>query len=956
MVRVVSSRLVVLLAVVLLPIAASAQSVIAGTVSDTTGAVLPGVTVEVSSPALIEQARSAVSDSNGAYRVIDLRPGTYKVTFSLPGFNTFVREGLVLESDFTATVNGQMRVGGVEETVTVSGASPVVDVQSTMSRTVINREQIEALPTGRSYQSLAATIPALSPAGSGRFDVGGGAQMWQGTVVAYGSLANDTALEVDGMNVMSLLNQGSIAGVYHNQGAYQEMSYQVVAGSAESQTGGVRINMIPKEGGNRFSGDLLAMYSNENLRSNNNDDALRAKGLTSSASLREIHDYNGGIGGPVLKNRLWFFHSTRRWGATNYIANQFFDDGSPAYDRSKLQAYTTRLTLQVNSKNKISGMYDALPKHRDYFGSESGRQSPDGSGAQTQFGFDDQLKWTSTLSSKLLIEAGFSKNYLGYNLQYQDDVARPSAANPFGDVSKSDTAIGAKTQYNAAPTEFYNPFVANQVIASASYVTGSHSFKFGMQQKFGWIKNTVTQNGNMVQIYNNGVPFQVRAYNTPLSSRADLNGDTGIYLQDAWRIRRLTLNPGLRFEHFNAEVEAEDAPAGRFVPARHFDGIKNLPDFKNWVPRLGAAYDLFGDGKTGLKGSIGKYMQQDATSFPQTYNPMVQTTANLSWTDLNSDDIAQGERGCVYLTAGCEINFAQLSSTFGSRRNRNPDADLRRPNQLVYNVGVTHELKPGLGVAANFFRREFHDITYTNSLSIPLSAYVAYDIPDPRGNGEKLTIYNVSSAALTAPTNELDQTSDNNRSTYNGFDFTVNARLRNGMIVTGGTSTGRSIVHGCDVTDPNYVSAALPGLRYCDQSQVEIPFLTTAKVSGTYPLAYGVRVSAVFQSSPGDEAPQTYVVTAANFRTLTGVALGQSSVTVRLNRPGERYLSRVNQLDLTVSKAFRIGAVRVSPEVSLFNLLNANPVLSETVAYPTVGTPLRVLDGRLLRFQAQLRF
>ena len=128
----------------------------------------------------------------------------------------------------------------------------------------------------------------------------------------------------------------------------------------------------------------------------------------------------------------------------------------------------------------------------------------------------NRLKWTSTLLSKLLIEAGFSKNYLGYNLQYQGDVARPSAANPFGDVSKSDSAIGAKTSYNAAPTEFYNPFVANQMIGLASYVTGSHSIKVGVQHKFGWIKNTMTQNGNMVQVYNNGVPLQVRAYNTPM--------------------------------------------------------------------------------------------------------------------------------------------------------------------------------------------------------------------------------------------------------------------------------------------------------------------------------------------------------------------------------------------------------------------------------------------------------
>ncbi len=239
------------------------------------------------------------------------------------------------------------------------------------------------------------------------------------------------------------------------------------------------------------------------------------------------------------------------------------------------------------------------------------------------------------------------------------------------------------------------------------------------------------------------------------------------------------------------------------MPARQFDGIKNLPDFKNWVPRVGAAYDLFGNGKTGLKGSVGRYMQQDATSFPQTYNPMVQTTSNLSWTDLNKDDIAQGDMGCVYLTPGCEINFGQLSSTFGARRNRNPAPDLARPYQIVYNAGIIHELKPGLGLAANFFRREFHAISYTSSLSIPFSAYTPFAIPDPRNNGESMTVYNVSTAALSAPTNELDVTSANNKTTYNGFDITMNARFRNGAILTGGTSTGRTVQIACDVTDPN---------------------------------------------------------------------------------------------------------------------------------------------------------
>ncbi|HZY09211.1 MAG TPA: carboxypeptidase-like regulatory domain-containing protein, partial [Ilumatobacteraceae bacterium] len=472
-----------------------------------------------------EQSRNAVTDNNGAYKVTDLRPGTYKVTFTLAGFNTFIRDGLIIESDFTATVNAQLKIGGLEESITVSGASPVVDVASTMQRTVLSQEQIESLPTGRSYQSLAATIPALAPAGSGRFDVGGSSQMWQGTVVAYGSLANDTALEVDGMSVMSLLNTGSISGVYHNQGAYQEMSYQVVGGSAESQTGGVRINMIPKEGGNRFSGDFLALYSNEHLQAENLDDELRARGLTTPGSLVEIYDYNGGIGGPIRKDRLWFFYSMRRWGTANNINNQYLPDGSIAVDRSKIRAYTTRVTAQLNSKNKLTVMYDALPKTRQYFASEDGTRSPEGSAYQDQFGYDYQAKWSSPITNKLLAEVGFSQNFLGYNLAYQPGTPGPSASLPFGMISKSDVGISSKGTFDAPSTTFYNPFVAKVLAASVSYITGSHSIKVGIQDKFGWIKNTLTQNGNMVQVYNNGAPLQVRVYNTPIESRSNLNGD-----------------------------------------------------------------------------------------------------------------------------------------------------------------------------------------------------------------------------------------------------------------------------------------------------------------------------------------------------------------------------------------------------------------------------------------------
>jgi hypothetical protein len=945
----------VVLAVVLMPAVGFAQSAIAGQVTDATGAVLPGVSVEARSPALIEQVRTVVSDANGRYRIEELRPGTYQVHFALPGFSTFVREGVVLESDFTATINAQLKVGALEETVTVSGQSPVVDVQTTMSRTVLSKEQMETLPSGRSYQSLAATIPALGSALAGRFDVGGSTQMWQGTVVAYGSQSGDMSLEIDGMNVASILSTGQISGIYHNQSAYEEMSYQVVAGSAESQTGGVRINMIPKQGGNRLSWDAVVTYSNEHLQSENNDDELRAKGLRVPPNLYDLKDYNFSIGGPIKRDKVWFFFSPRIWGASNYILNQFFPDGSPARDESFLQSYTTRITAQLTAKNKVTALYDPLPKHRDYFLSETGLYTIDAAGVQDMYSHAIQAKWTSTVTNRLLIEAGYSENYTGYEIDAQDTVEGPSATNPFGDIAKSESLNAARTFFNAPTQTFENPLMSRNVVASASYVTGSHSIKVGMTNRFGWITADRRNNGHIRQIYQNGNPFQVELYNFPIISRSELNSDFGIYIQDQWSLGRLTLNPGLRWERFNGEVPEQSSPAGRFVPERHFARIQNLPNYKDWVPRMGASFDVFGDGKTGIKASVGRYMEQDASAFQERYNPLTLAPATVGWTDLNRDDIADGTVGCTYQTPGCEINFGQVPTTFGVRRNRNPDADLERPYQMVYNVGFTRELRPGLGISANYYRRQFYDITFTTDLAKPLSAYVPYNIPDPRGNGQTVTLYNLVDPVAIRSLNELDTTSSNNTSVFDSVDFGMNLRL-GGATLSGGTATGRSRARTCDVADPN-------ATRHCDDFQFDIPWRTHFKMSGSYPMPYGIRLSAVFQSTAGDRVNQTYLVTATTFRNLTGATMGQSSVTFGgagrgpFNEPGSVYYPRVNQMDFTVAKTFRMGGVRLTPDLSLFNIFNANPIVSQTVAFgPALGNPLRILEGRLIRFGVQARF
>jgi hypothetical protein len=957
----------VVLLVLLSPAVSYAQSNIAGLVTDATGAILPGVTVEAKSPALIEQSRSVVSDGNGRYRIEDLRPGTYTVTFSLPGFSQYVRDGIVLESNFTASINAQLKVGSLEETVTVSGASPVVDVQSTQARTVLSKEQMETLPSGRSYQSLAATIPALGSATAGRFDVGGSTQMWQGTVVAYGSQAGDMALEVDGMNVASILSTGQISGIYHNQSAYEEMSYQVVAGSAESQTGGVRINMIPKQGGNRFSWDAVVTYANEDLQSENKGDDPALVTLIVPPNLYLVRDYNFSLGGPIKRDKVWFFFSPRVWGAQNYILNQFFPDGSPARDESLLQSYTTRITANLSSKHKVTGLYDPLPKHRDYFLSELGIYDLKAANQQNMYSHAIQAKWTGTLTNKLLIEAGYSENYTGYALEPQETVQiGPSAStSPWGDISKSDLAITSRFGTNAPTQWFENPLMSRNIVGSVSHVTGSHSLKMGMQWRFGYITADRENNGHMVQQYNAGVPLSVALYNLPIISRSELNSDLGLYIQDTWQLGKLTLNPGLRFERFNGEVAEQTSPAGRWVGERHFDRIPNLPNFIDWVPRIGAAYDLTGNGKTALKFSVGRYMEQDASAFPERYNPMTLVPSSVSWIDQNTqledcrlpgvdkagcNDIAEGELGCVYRTAGCEINFAQLPATFGVRRNRNPDPNLSRPYQLVYNAGISRELRPGLGISGNYYHRRFYDITFTTDLDKPFSAYTPYQINDPRGNGQKMTVYNLD-PAYVRNLNELDTTSTDNRSTFHSFDVGFNARFRNGSMLTGGTASGLSRTRTCNVADPN-------ATWLCNDYDFGVPWRTTFKMSGMYPLPYGIRLSGVFQSTAGDRINQTYTLTPTVFRAQTGVPLTVSSITgLRLNDPGSVYAERVNQLDFTFAKTFIARGIRLTPEVSLFNALNANPIVSQTTAFgPALGNPLRILEGRLIRLGFQARF
>ncbi len=931
----------------ILPRAGLAQSAIAGVAKDATGAVLPGVTVEASSPALIEKVKSATTNEAGQYRIVDLRPGTYVVTFTLTGFSTIRREGIVLETNFTAPINVDMKVGAVAESITVTGETPVVDVQTSQRREVVTQQLLESLPTGRNFQLMAGTVPSVT---TGVFDVGGSSAMWTGgSLLVHGSLTFDSRTLIDGMVVDAMFGGGQCSCVYDNEAQTQEMAIQVTGGSAENQLSGVLVNRIPRTGGNSFSGDALFLFANDKLQAQNLDPALQARGLTTGAKLYQDYDINYSGGGPIVKDKLWFFASGRNYAYNNYVAGAFNPDGSAAIDDNDVKAFPARLTSQLSAKNRVTAMFDWANKVRGHR-NLAANVTPAASIRQGQPAEHIlQAKWTSTMTSHLLFETGYTQSYNGTLYTYEPEVVPDTChvaynlcppGTSYGSVAHQDTVLGTQTVAalsgaNSGAGPAFMPALSHVAQAALSYVSGAHAFKVGIQDRWGYAKDIRTSiNGDLIQQYSSGAAFAVNVLNTPFINEADVHADLGIFVQDTWTTKRLTLSPGVRWDHFNSSVPDQTVPAGRFVPARQFAAIPDVPNWNNVSPRIGASYDLTGKGKTAIKGNFGVYVQSQGPGFATTYNPAVFSTDQRTWTDLNKDDIAQEN----------EIGPAR-NLTFGVRRNQNPDPNIKRPYQRVWDVGIQHEIVTGLAVSASYNQRSFYNIIWTQNLAVPYSQYTLATVPDPQGNGQTLPVYNVNRPVFGL-VNELDTNSVQNTRVYKGVDVSVNLRLRGGGNIFGGTSTGRTLTNTCDVEDPN-------NQRFCDYNQYSVPLQTVFKLSGTYPLPYGIRLSGTFQHTPGNERTITYQVTRTQLPTLV-----QTSVNIRLNEPGSVYNDTVNQLDFSLMKNFRAGhGVDLRPDVSLFNLLNANPVLTQTNAFGSaLGNAVTILAPRMLRVGLTVKF
>ncbi len=1011
--RLVARGLFVLVVLLIVPSAAYAQAAINGTVRDSSGAVLPGVTVEASSSALIEKVRTAVTDATGQYRIIDLRPGTYAITFTLTGFSTFKRDGIELSGTFTATVNAEMNVGEIAETVTVSAESPIVDVTSVRRQTTLPSELLTSTPTARSWAALSAQIPAMTTAGGNNQDI----QVTPQMVVfgGAGGRGGEGRLTIDGLNIGSTVGGGGSSAFILDVSNAEEVVTTNAGGLGESEVNGPTLNLVPRTGGNAFKGQAYLSGVPPAFIGTNYSDALKAAGLSTPGELLKQWDFDGGFGGPIRRDMIWFFVTARDEGQWRSIPGIFpnLNAGDPTKflyvpDRTKQaqgaeswQLGSARLTWQATPRNKFNFAWmEQIPCNGAAFnGADGCRQQPASGAVVGAIGFggltatsspetsgylhtigerSQQFTWASPVTSRILVDFGFGDMLARWGPFDMPGNPTRGLARVTEQCAAGCAANGGIAGLTYRSANWMNNWAGvHNWKSSMSYVTGAHNWKFGYSGNL-FIDDEQSYGNSLNLTYrlNNGVPNGITetALPTPLSRRVRTDA---FYLQDQWTIGHMTVQGALRFDHAWSYFPSQTLPVTNYLPfSVTYPETEGVRGYKDISPRVGVAYDLFGDGKTSLKVSIGRYLEaaSNGVGFYSTTNPIsrLTTTSGLrAWNDLNGNFIPD----CDLLNMAANGECGPGTPTFGKEvftTNVDPAAMGGwgvRPSDWGVTASVQRQLLPRVSAEATYTRRWLSHFVVSDNVLVDRTDFAPFSViapSDPRlpgGGGYAVSdLYDVNNnrfgqSNVLATFSDFLPGSPLQYQRYNGVLLTVSSRPRNGLMFQGGINTGKTVTDNCavrsllpEIGPLNPYCHSEPGLitRWTGLWSYVIPKIDV-NVSGNIRSDQGAPLQANWA------APNTAVAPSLG-RNLSG---GLPNATINLVKPGDVWGDRVNEFDLRFAKILRFGRTRVSAGVDIFNVFNSAAVLTYNQAFVPGGTwlaPLSVLTPRFVKISAQLNF
>jgi hypothetical protein len=1035
------------------PSRAQQASGISGVVRDTSGLAMPGVTVEAASPALIEKVRTVTTDGEGRYSIVDLRPGTYTVTFTLTGFSTVKREGITLQSGFTASVNVAMQVGSLEETITVSGAAPVVDTTSMRKQETLNTNELEALPSGNiGLQTLAYVTPGFAAT---QADVGGTRDTWsaQGNYTFYHGKTG-TRASFDGFRNQYFIGAASGVGYITDQGNIQELQLETSGMGAESGSGSTSLNAIPKSGSNTFAGGLDGYFSNgamqsANVRDNLNEFAqgnqavLNAAGIKTAAEVDKIYRLGAQFGGPIKQDRIWFFTAIARWGSTvnqpsayynplqgtanvagrgvvgptptlfypgqpgTPYAGQSYADVAAARGVDLRQAasfdwyrnHAGRITAQVGTKNRFNVYADLQKSCRCTTGPFTGSNA-----IESERGWDwypsgvVQGTWTAPLTSRLLLEAGVSWQTANWVNFAEDGVTQ-------NDRSILETATGIRYGATSILTAPKARTGRSAERFTLSYVTGTHNIKVGVTDEQAFNDESRTRN-NVVDGLNydflNGRPIRIQYYAQPFLQQERQNMELGIFGQDAWKIGRMTLNLGLRYDRISMGYPAAKLEAGLFVPAREVTELKGVPIWNDINPRFGVAFDVFGNGRTAVKASAGRYNQLSRSDLTRRFHPFSSSisAAFRNWTDSNGNYIpdcdvqnfaAQDLSGSGGDVCGpiSEQNFGKFIPT----STLFDDSVLYDNRDFLWdiNVDVQHELIHGLSL--NFGYNHNWDGTFTvtqrvvNGQGLGPADYDEFciNVPNdprlPNAGQQRCGFYDIKrelfGQGVLRVTNAKEFENENGNTAlpqryWDGFTIGAAGRLPYEIRLGGGLDMGRNVDDHCFTVDvpnqPRDVTGSSGGTTWNSFNstgdgacRVVTSWKNTMdfRMNGSVPFKGGFTGSFILRNTVGDTQNATITASAANITFKNGRAANTltAAQSVNLITPNSKFGKRFNQLDLSLSKNTNIGWGRLRLAFDLYNALNSNSIQNSVSAYSSIWLrPTTFLDPRLARVTAAIQF